>query len=137
MGFTKDIHLVINAYTWKSKDDAFHTSKSKDSAFHQGSDLVVSAYTCKSNANAIHQGHTLAYIVLTRGSQRIVHFIKDMHLTILMLLIRNQSTLHFTKDRISILTIFFWKSKDNAIQHKVHGNVQHGIITFEGIGKCI
>jgi hypothetical protein len=75
--------------------------------------------------------------MLTPRNQRIVHFIKDTHLTILMLLIRNQSTLHFTKDRISILIVYFWKSKDNAIQHKVHDNVQYGIITFEGIGKCI
>jgi hypothetical protein len=87
MQFTKDIHLAYhNAYTWKSKDNAFHS---------------------------------------------------DMHLIVLMLPTRNQSTMHFTKDKISIFTIYFWKSKDNAIQYKVHGNAQYGILTFEGIGKCI
>ncbi len=83
MQFTKDIHLAYHsAYTWKSKDNAFH---------------------------------------------------RDMHLIVLMLPTRNQSTMHFTKDRISILTIYFWKSKDNAIQYKVHGNAQYGILTFEGM----
>jgi hypothetical protein len=66
-----------------------------------------------------------------------MYFIEDMHLVVLKFPIRNQSTMHFTKDKISILTIYIWKSKDNAIQHKVHSNVQYGILTFEGIGKCI
>ncbi len=69
--------------------------------------------------------------MLTLGNQRIVHFIKDMHLTILMFLTRNQSTMHFTKDRISIIATCFWKSEDNVIQHKVNGNAQYGILTFE------
>ncbi len=45
--------------------------------------------------------------------------------------------MHFTKDKISIITTCIWKSKDNVIQHKVHGNAQYGILTFEGTGKWI
>jgi hypothetical protein len=54
-----------------------------------------------------------------------------------MLPTTNQNIMHFTKDIISTITTCFWKSKDNAIQHKVHGNAQYGILTFEGIEKCI
>jgi hypothetical protein len=124
MRFTKYIQPTISACTWKSKDNALH----------QGSDLGVNVNTCKSKENAILQGHK-HIIVLTPGNQRIVHFIKDMHLTILMLPTRNQSTMHFTKDRISIITTCFWKSKDNVIQHNVHGNAQYGILAFEGTKK--
>jgi hypothetical protein len=75
--------------------------------------------------------------MLTLGNQRVVHFIKDMHLTILVFPTINQSIMHFTKDKISIITTCIWKSKDNVIQHKVHGNAQYGILTFEGTGKWI